>query len=215
MAPSAGARSSVWAATATPMRRTCSISSSRLEADPEARDRLELVERPARVREPAARHLGHRHVAGRNERRERDRRLVADAAGRVLVDDASPERADRSSGSPESSIAVQSSSIAASASPRKTTAMHHALICSGATSPARNPFTSSRTEPGGNGSPSRVRSIRSGARASQLIGVPGGNGSCAPSHAATVAPTSANQPSWRGPLPCAGRWATSSACSRE
>jgi hypothetical protein len=60
---------------------TCDV-----EVDGEAGDRLELVERAARVAEAAARDHRHGHAAGRDERREADRDLVADAAGRVLVD---------------------------------------------------------------------------------------------------------------------------------
>ena len=56
------------------------------EVDAEAGDRLELVERAAGVAEAAARHHRHRDAARGDRRRERDRDLVADAAGRVLVD---------------------------------------------------------------------------------------------------------------------------------
>ena len=62
------------------------------EVDAEARDRLELVERAAGVAEPAAAHLPERDAAGGDDRADRDRRLVAHAAGRVLVDDLSAER---------------------------------------------------------------------------------------------------------------------------
>ena len=59
---------------------------------PEARDRLELVERAARVAEAAARHHPRLHADGGEERREDERRLVADPAGRVLVRDESVAR---------------------------------------------------------------------------------------------------------------------------
>jgi hypothetical protein len=62
------------------------------EVDVEAWDRLELVERAAGVAQPAAAHLADGHSAGGDDRADRDRRLVADAAGRVLVDDLAPER---------------------------------------------------------------------------------------------------------------------------
>ncbi len=52
----------------------------------ESRDRLELVERPARVAEPTTAHLSERNPAGGHDRPDGQRRLVADAAGRVLVD---------------------------------------------------------------------------------------------------------------------------------
>src|SRR5450830_1617177 len=50
-----------------------------------AGDRLELVERPAGVAEAATRQLRHGDAEDRDERRERQRDLVADAARRVLV----------------------------------------------------------------------------------------------------------------------------------
>ena len=61
------------------------------ELDPKPGDRLELVERAARVAEPAAAHLGEGHAAGRDDGADHERRLVAHAAGRVLVDDAAAE----------------------------------------------------------------------------------------------------------------------------
>src|SRR5207248_11675342 len=48
---------------------------------------LELVERAARVAETESAHLRDRHAALRHERRDDERRFVADTAGRVLVDD--------------------------------------------------------------------------------------------------------------------------------
>ena len=51
-----------------------------------AGDRVELVERPAGVAEPAAGDHRHHAAAGRDDRREQQRDLVADAAGRVLVE---------------------------------------------------------------------------------------------------------------------------------
>ena len=64
----------------------------RRQLDAEAGDRLELVERPAGVAEPAAAHLPERHAARGDDRPDRDRRLVPHAAGRVLVDDLAAER---------------------------------------------------------------------------------------------------------------------------
>ena len=52
----------------------------------EAGNRFELVERAAGVAEAAARHHRHRGAARNRQRREDQRRLVADAAGAVLVD---------------------------------------------------------------------------------------------------------------------------------
>ena len=63
-----------------------------IELDAKARDRLELVERPAGMAEPAAAHLRERHAARAHDRAERDRGLVADASGRVLVHAWHPDR---------------------------------------------------------------------------------------------------------------------------
>ncbi len=64
------------------------------ERRPEAGDGLELVERAARVAEAAPRHHGDGHAAGRDERREAERDLVAHAARRVLVDLAARDGAE-------------------------------------------------------------------------------------------------------------------------
>ena len=72
----------------------------RRQLDAEPRDRLQLVERAARVPEPAAAHLPERDPAGGDDRADRDRGLVADAARRVLVDDAAASRAPRHTRSP-------------------------------------------------------------------------------------------------------------------
>ena len=77
---------------ASPTSRTCATNSSMRQLGAVAGDRLELVERAAGVAEPAAAHLPERHAAGRDDRRDRERRLVADAARRVLVDDLAAER---------------------------------------------------------------------------------------------------------------------------
>src|SRR4029450_12580038 len=63
------------------------------QLDAEAGNRLELVERAAGVPEPASAHLAERDSAGRDDRADDDRRLVTDAAGRMLVHDLSPELA--------------------------------------------------------------------------------------------------------------------------
>ena len=77
---------------ASPTSWTCRDEVVDREIDAEARDRLELVERAARVTEAAPAHLPDRNAAGRHDRADRDRRLVADAAGRVLVHDLAAER---------------------------------------------------------------------------------------------------------------------------
>src|SRR5207237_5018929 len=62
------------------------------ELDAKAGNRLELVERPAGMSEAAAAHLSEGHAARGDDRADGDRGLVADAARRVLVDDAATER---------------------------------------------------------------------------------------------------------------------------
>ena len=56
------------------------------EVGAEPGDRFELVERAAGVAERAARHHRHDDAERRDERREHERHLVADAARRMLVD---------------------------------------------------------------------------------------------------------------------------------
>ena len=92
MRRSAGTRSAVCPATAIPTRRTWSIRRCGSRSTSKPGDRLELVERAAGVAEAAAGELGDRHAAGRHERRHDERRLVADAAGRVLVGDGPANR---------------------------------------------------------------------------------------------------------------------------
>ena len=58
----------------------------RIQVRSQARDRLELVEGPAGVPEPAAGELGHREPERRRDRREHERHAVGHATGRVLVD---------------------------------------------------------------------------------------------------------------------------------
>src|SRR5581483_556411 len=62
------------------------------ELDTEAGYRFELVERPAGVPETAAAHLPERDAAGGDDRTHGERRLVSDAAGRMLVHDPPPQR---------------------------------------------------------------------------------------------------------------------------
>ena len=101
---SAGAIRAVWPIRHTPSRSTSSMNALHRQVDAEAGDALQLVEGAAGVAEAAARHHRHPDAAHRRERRERERDLVADAAGRVLVD-LPPAIRERSSTSPECSIA--------------------------------------------------------------------------------------------------------------
>ncbi len=63
------------------------------ELDAEAGNRLELVERASGVAEATAGHLPERDAARRDDRADRERRLVPNAPRRVLVDDLAAERA--------------------------------------------------------------------------------------------------------------------------
>ena len=82
---SAGAISGVWPISPSPHSAQHLPQVGQAQADVEAGDRLELVERAAGVAEAAAGDHRHVHAAGGGERREHQARLVADAAGRVLV----------------------------------------------------------------------------------------------------------------------------------
>ena len=84
--PSAGTRSADCAATAHPIALDLRSQLVRAEIGAQARDRLELVERAARVAEPPARELRHRQAEGGAQRREHQRDAVGHTAGGVLVD---------------------------------------------------------------------------------------------------------------------------------
>jgi hypothetical protein len=62
------------------------LEGPRVELRPVSRDRLQLVQSAAGVTEAAPRDHRHRDAARRDRRREANADLVADAAGRVLVD---------------------------------------------------------------------------------------------------------------------------------
>ena len=82
--------------TAPTSRSWASISLDRQRRLP-AGDGLELVERAAGVAQPSPGELGDRRAARRHQRRQRQRHLVAHAAGRVLVDRGAGAPTDRSS----------------------------------------------------------------------------------------------------------------------
>ncbi len=83
---SAGAISSVCPMSAQPVRRNVSRISSSVSCVRNPGNRLELVERAARVAQTSAGHHRNDRAAGGGKRRDHERRLVADAAGRVFVD---------------------------------------------------------------------------------------------------------------------------------
>ena len=83
---SAGARSAVWPTIAQPASRTTRWITSVAGTRRVAGDAVELVQRPAGVAEAAAGDHRHRRAARGEDRGEHQRHLVADAAGRVLVE---------------------------------------------------------------------------------------------------------------------------------
>ena len=105
---------------------TCALDLAGRQVRPQPRDRLELVERSARVAEPAARQLGDRQPERRRERRERQRHAVGHPAGRVLVDRRAARSPRSGSVSPESTIARVRASVSSSSSPDAEAAMRNA-----------------------------------------------------------------------------------------
>ena len=117
---SAGARSAVWPTIAQPASRDHARAARRASGvGVVAGDRVELVERPAGVAEAAAGDHRHRAAAGGDDRREHQRDLVADAAGRVLVEHG-PVEVPLAARSPESRHrAGQRDALVARPCPRK------------------------------------------------------------------------------------------------
>ena len=76
----------VWPTIAQPASRDGGAQAREVGRGVVAGDRVELVERAARVAEAAAGDHRHRAAAGGEDRREQQRDLVADAAGGVLVE---------------------------------------------------------------------------------------------------------------------------------
>ena len=177
------------------------------QLDAEAGDRLELVERAAGVAEPAAAHLPERHAAGGDDRPDGERRLVPHAAGRVLVDDLAAERraevdrlaaADHRVRQRERLLAVQAAEVDRHAERGHLVVGHvaarvreHELRQLVRLELARRRACA--------GSAPRHGSRAGGQRST--IGWPGmpREGDLPPSQAFTVAPTSANSPSWIRP----------------
>ena len=83
---SAGAISGVCPISAQPCSLDLRARLGEREVGAKAGNGFELVERAAGVAERAAGHHRHGDVERRDERREHERHLVADAAGRVFVD---------------------------------------------------------------------------------------------------------------------------------
>jgi hypothetical protein len=192
---------------AMPTSRTCCRNSSVEQLDAEARDRLELVERAARVPEPAAAHLPERARRTRRRSADRERRLVADAAGRVLVDDLASDRRARSIVSPLRIIASVSANVSAASAAEVDGHAERGHLVVGHVA-ARVAEDQLRELSAGSLSPSRLRRISSAAWITwngqcSTIGWPGmpREGDFPPSQAFDGRPDVANSP--RGIRPAA------------
>ena len=172
--------------------------------------------------EAAPAHLRERDAARRDERPERERGLVADAAGRVLVDDLAPERATRSIVSPLATIASVSASVSRGGEPAEEdghaerghlvvghllarVAEHELGDLVAGRAPRRRACARSAPR-------ARITALaRSAGRESRR------GGAFPPSQASTVAPTSANSPPrGSGRRRCGpATYASRSAYSRE
>ncbi len=198
----------------TPTRRTCSTSSSAREVDPEAGDRLQLVERPAGVAEAASRELRDRHAAGSDQRADHERRLVADAAGRVLVGDRTADRRHVQARAGGDHRLEQVGRLARRSSRAGRTAIRNAASWYSGVVRRDHPDEL----PGGELAAVALARDQVDDPPAHSTGVPGRpSASPGASTRSTVAPTSANvSPSWRAPISGApGTCATSKACSRE
>ena len=107
-------------------RSICARASREREIGAEPGNRLELVERPAGVAQPAARHHRHGDAAARDHRREQERHLVADAAGRVLVDHGDRRSRRSGAGRPSRSSRRSARPARPASRPRQNTAMSSA-----------------------------------------------------------------------------------------
>ena len=213
-APSAGARSAVWPATAIPTSAHL-VDQPAGAGDAEARDRLQLVERAAGVAQAAARHLAparrRRQPAARRRasscRRPRRWSACRRPAGRRRQ--VEPRRPSRPS--PRSRSAVSARSCRAARPPSGTPPAG-----SRASSAPRSRAASSAAV---SSPPSRLRAIRSTMRRRHSTGVPGRPRS-SPRRSAGAAPSRRRRRRCRrrGGGRCSGApgtCASSSACSRE
>ena len=126
---------------AQPTSRTTRRNSAMSGCRDVAGDRLELVERAAGVAEAAPGNHRHEGAAGRQHRREHQADIVADAAGRMLVDhgpgrrEIAPVEHDARVHHARASDATRSSM----SMPRKNTAIAKAAACPSVTAPEVRP----------------------------------------------------------------------------
>ena len=123
---SAGAISDVWPMSAHPIVDTAVFNSSRESRSRNPGIDFELVERAARMAQTAARHHRHERAARGSERGEDERRLVADAAGAVLVDRDAAADSGSSTRTPDRTIASVSAAVSSAVMPRRRIAISSA-----------------------------------------------------------------------------------------
>ena len=193
-------------------RRRCgrpASASRRPTAPAEPGDRLQLVQRAARVSQPAAAHLGDPAAAGRHQRRDHQRRLVPHAARRVLVRDG--PRPAQPFARPSVAIEQRLGLPVGHAAPDDGHQECRQLLVADGRGQQELQLVALQLAAVALAGDQRDRpSVRQRP--------PGSSGSCSPAMCwSTVAPTSANDsPSCRRPID--GRptmWASSRPCSRE
>ena len=169
-----------------------------------AGDRLELVERAARVPEAAAAHLAERDAAGGDDRPDGDRGLVADAAGRMLVDDATPEVVRHVDGlaAPDESLRHRQRLRAGQAAEDDCHAERGHLVVGHVSPCVAEDELAHLVVAELAAVPLPLDQLGGMNRQGVTIGCPGTprRGALPPNHALTVAPTSPNSPSWRAPF---------------
>ena len=174
------------------------------ELDAEAGDRLELVERPTGVAEAASAHLPERDAAGGDDRRDGDRRLVADASGRVLVDDATAELLRHVDGlaAPDECLGHRERLGARQAAEHDRHAERGHLVVGHVAARVAEDELAQLVVRQLAAVALALDQLRRVDRHGVTIGCPGipRRGGLPPSHAFTVAPTSPNSPSCRAPF---------------
>jgi hypothetical protein len=190
------------------------------ELDAEAGNRFQLVERATGVTEPAAAHLAEGNAARRDDGTDGDRRLVADAAGRVLVDDAAAEllrHVDRLA-APDERVGHRERLGAGQAAEHDGHAERRHLVVRHIAARIAEDELAQLVVREFAAVSLALDELRRVDRHGVTIGCPGipRRGALPPSHAFTVAPTSPNSPSCRAPFAYRpSTYASSSACSRE
>src|SRR6266540_3703825 len=170
----------------------------------EAWDRLELVQGAAGVTETAAAHLPEGNAAGRDDRADGDRRLVADAARGMLVDDAAPELGGHVHGraAPDERLGHRERLLARQSTEHHRHAERRHLVVGHVTPRVAEHELAQLIGVERAAVPLALDQLRRVDRHGVTMGCPGmpRRGGLPPSHAFTVAPTSPNSPSCRAPF---------------